>query len=830
MIQTIKQNKKAVLAFLLALVMLIGLIPFTATEVQAVTISVGDITTNNSFGNGDTWQDGDQIKIERTVGYGSDYYTYTASVDENGITTWALDKKLYWDGKEEHILAAFYPAAGQDDYRSFELPEDQSTLEKLKLADCMNAVWAGNPTTDPINFQMKHRLSMVTVNYEFASEFTNATVDNVKVIPSDPFVMFDAEDGGKMDEPYGVFGTTIDAYHDADNKTIQAIVIPCTYPEGQLFMTLEVNGEELQVKMPEAKTLEEGTHYTFDLKVGKDKVTIEQVSVNDNLDSPFGDGWSSDTEEDLGAVSITDTQDEGKTAWDDGDQIIATLTSQRYGEQTAMLTFSGSDGTWSTDESFSYLENETPTVKAIYAPSNILGTGEYIEFDCELNGGELTVKLEGATRNYSRLRIVGLPNKTLTVNTTDFTPAGATSAATAPYTLTTDNNGNAFLYGTFAEGATISVKQGDVVLKEYAFTANKHPGGTEQGKSYVLGAMPVIDLSQYSEGDTINITQDSVIVGDGNEYNISVNIAEDAIVTFDVGASGVKLGGQITVADGKTLTLLVAGDAEHTVNGGISLGNGSNVIIEGDLTKANNKLTVTATDGNAGIGANGGVTAGDITIRNARVDATGSSREAPSTPASISGAAIGTSDGSMGDILIENSIIVAEGGYYESTSHAAAIGIGYVGSTMGDIILKNSQITARNNGDALASVIGAGANMHVDVTGTLGDIVITNTELNLSMEIGTTHYYAALIGSGVGKSYAYVNMGKIIFTDMKQEELDEVIPTWLPSDFNQYGAYALGKGYEGIVYKCGTFGGVWVSDGNGGTVQIGDESGYYNPE
>ena len=492
MIQTIKPNKKAVLAFLLALVMLIGFIPFTATEVQAVTIPVGDITTNDSFGNGDTWQDGDQIKIERTVGYGSDYYTYTASVDENGITTWALDKKLYWDGKEEHILAAFYPAAGQDDYRSFELPEDQSTLEKLKLADCMNAVWVGNPTTDPINFQMKHRLSMVTVNYEFASEFTNATVDNVKVIPSDPFVMFDAEDGGKMDEPYGVFGTTIDAYHGAENKTIQAIVIPCTYPEGQLFMTLEVNGEELQVKMPEAKTLEEGTHYTFDLKVGKDAVTIEQVSAS-SRDYPFSEGWRGDTEIDLGADSITDTQDEGKTAWDDGDQIIATLTSQRYGEQTATLTYDGVNWTHPEDMTFKYLDNETPTVKAVYAPSNILGTGEYIEFDCELNGGELTVKLESATRNYSRLRIAGLPNQTLTVYTTKFTPAGATSEATDPYTLTTDENGNAFLYGTFAENATVSVKQGDVVLKEYAFTAEKLPGGTEQGKSYVLGAVPVID-------------------------------------------------------------------------------------------------------------------------------------------------------------------------------------------------------------------------------------------------------------------------------------------------------------------------------------------------
>ena len=523
MIQTIKQNKKAVLAFLLALVMLIGIIPFTATEVQAVTIPVGDITTNDSFGNGDTWQDGDQIKIERTVGYDSDCYTYTASVDENGITTWALDKKLYWDGKEEHILAAFYPAAGQDDYRSFELPEDQSTLEKLKLADCMNAVWVGNPTTDPINFQMKHRLSMVTVNYEFASEFTNATVDNVKVIPSDPFVMFDAEDGGKMDEPYGVFGTTIDAYHDAENKTIQAIVIPCTYPEGQLFMTLEVNGEELQVKMPEAKTLEEGTHYTFDLKVGKDKVTIKQVSVNGNDPSvPFGDGWRSDTEEDLGAVSITDTQDEGKTAWYDGDQIIATLTSQRYGEQTAMLTFSGSDGTWSTDESFSYLEDETPTVSAIYAPcyevvdGNMqlkdglqLGMTEYILAACSVTDGILNISFDGAIRNYSRLRIFALPGQTLTVTTTDFTPAGATKAATEAYTLTADENGNVYLYGTFAEGATINVKQGEVTLADYTFTADKNPNGTEHNKSYALDARPIIDGTL---GGKTEATEDDVTV------------------------------------------------------------------------------------------------------------------------------------------------------------------------------------------------------------------------------------------------------------------------------------------------------------------------------
>ena len=535
------------------------------------------------------------------------------------------------------------------------------------------------------------------------------------------------------------------------------------------------------------------------------------------------------------------TQDEGKTAWVDGDKIIVTLISQKYGEQAVALTYNGSS--WSTEASLSYLENETPSISVIYAPcyevteegtmqlrsGMQLGMTEYLSGNYEIENGLMPITFAGAIRTYSRLRIAGLENQTLTVTTTDFTPAGATEVATAAYTLTTDNNGNAFLYGVFAEGATVSVKQGDITLKDYTFSAEKNPNGTEYNKSYALDARSVIDLSQYSEGETVEIIGNGRIIGDGNEYNLTLNVAVDATIVFEVGTSGVKLDGEITVADGKTLTLRIEGDAEHTVNGGISLGNSSNVIIEGDLTKENNKLTVTATDGNAGIGANNGVTAGDITIRNARVDATGSSKEATELDpeASISSAAIGTSDGSMGNILIENSIIVAEGGYYESSSHAAAIGIGYVGSTMGNITLKDSQITATNNGDGLASVIGAGWNHYVfDVVGTLGDIVITNTDLNLSMVISITNLYGAFIGPGFINSNAYINMGKIIFTDMTQAELDEMIATWKdPNDFYEWAVYALGK-----EYKDSAFGGVWVSDGADGLVRIDDGNGYYNPE
>ena len=344
-----------------------------------------------------------------------------------------------------------------------------------------------------------------------------------------------------------------------------------------------------------------------------------------------------------------------------------------------------------------------------------------------------------------------------------------------------------------------------------------------------MDARPVIDLSQYSEGETVEIIGDGRIIGDGNEYNLTLNVADDATIVFEVGTSGVKLDGEITVADGKTLTLRIEGDAEHTVNSGISLGNSSNVIIEGDLTKGNNKLTVTATDGNAGIGANNGVTAGDITIRNARVDAAGSG-SSNRDKLYVSGAGIGTANASMGNILIENSIVTAAGGYYGYyQSHAAAIGMGSCGGVMGNITFIGSKITARNEGEGLASVIGAGGNMWVMLTGTLGDIIITDTDLNLSMVACENNYYGGMIGPGDDNEMT-ITSGKIMFTDITQAQLDEMIATWtLPFDFAQYGAYIIGTGPFSNIADCyRTIGGVFVSDGNGGTVQIGNEKGY-NP-
>ena len=201
-----------------------------------------------------------------------------------------------------------------------------------------------------------------------------------------------------------------------------------------------------------------------------------------------------------GPTRAIGTQDEGKTEWENGDQIIVTLTSQKYGEQAAALTYDGSS--WSTEASLSYLENETPSVSVFYAPcyevteegtmqlrsGMQLGMTEYLSGNYEMENGIMTITFEGAIRTYSRLRIATMPEATLTVTTTDFTPAGASSEATEAYTLTADEKGNAYLYGVFAEGATVSVKKGSVTLTDYTFKQD-----TEANTSYALDARPVID-------------------------------------------------------------------------------------------------------------------------------------------------------------------------------------------------------------------------------------------------------------------------------------------------------------------------------------------------
>ena len=138
------------------------------------------------------------------------------------------------------------------------------------------------------------------------------------------------------------------------------------------------------------------------------------------------------------------------------------------------------------------------------------------------------------------------------------------------YTLTTDNNGNAFLYGVFAEGATVSVKQGDITLKDYTFSAEKNPNGTEHNKSYALDARPVIDGTL---GGKTEATEDDIttLVEQLKEY------VDNGITTIIVPGSEptmIDMGNYTTTAIGEAIYCLSgsgAYDENNPYNGKIDL-------------------------------------------------------------------------------------------------------------------------------------------------------------------------------------------------------------------------------------------------------------------
>ena len=192
-------------------------------------------------------------------------------------------------------------------------------------------------------------------------------------------------------------------------------------------------------------------------------------------------------------ASSLGTPDTGKTAWETNDKITVIFTSEYYGEQTATLTYNGS--AWTSSGTLSYLENEIPVVSAVYNPcADTPGLGEYLTTtDCTLANNALSINFEDATRTYSRLRISTLADLPLAVTTTGFTPAGAEEAGEHSYTITADKKGNAYLYGTFAAGASVTVTSGDMTMAKYTFDSAEYENGTVNEMSYALQAGLIID-------------------------------------------------------------------------------------------------------------------------------------------------------------------------------------------------------------------------------------------------------------------------------------------------------------------------------------------------
>lgn len=227
------------------------------------------------------------------------------------------------------------------------------------------------------------------------------------------------------------------------------------------------------------------------------------------------------------------TPDEGKTSWAEGDELLLEMTSETFGTKYAAFTYNGSSWELASGE-LSYKEDEVPAFPHVYYAPNykweagklvlkegkVAGTDEYIEGKANItpNGQAITVEFSKATRNYSRLRIATMPNKPITVTIDRYTPAGSSDMKwDQNYALTSDEKGNAYLYGTFENNSEVTVKYREAALTTYTFSQ-----ATESAKSYALDATVI---SANSAEEIKSAIEQKVADG---KTAIRLNIASDA--------------------------------------------------------------------------------------------------------------------------------------------------------------------------------------------------------------------------------------------------------------------------------------------------------------
>lgn len=214
------------------------------------------------------FNEGDIISVRNrniTVNYTFDGEKLWVPVDN--------DKYLVWD-KNNLKFEAFYPCDGKNDFSVGYIKKDQSTLKDLAQSDYMNITYnlPEVPSDKHLTLKLKRQTARLILRIQkFNDEFS----EGVKVNKLDIGCPENTNEGGSW--------APITPYQQNGNggvgTTYTALVIP---GKRWVYITptnTNTSGEpEIELKL-ETGELEAGKSYTYNLIVGKNKVTVGGVTV-----------------------------------------------------------------------------------------------------------------------------------------------------------------------------------------------------------------------------------------------------------------------------------------------------------------------------------------------------------------------------------------------------------------------------------------------------------------------------------------------------------------------------------------------------------------------
>ena len=249
----------------------------------SVNFSVGSLkatTRSNAIATDDTqrqFNQGDQISVSTNDQEEAVLFQCTST--ENQTWTEAVPNKFLLWTQPMLTFSAYYPVTTGTSMTTFTVPTDQSSVDKIALADYMTRqqnISRPEGGSD-IYLTLERQMARVIVRISgFGSQYYDdqKTVSNVSI--------YSEASGIENGNPTGS-STEIQPYAQGDGgqgSTYTALVVPGYGDDGARFIRLtDGEGSTLLVKgIPE---LEAGNSYTFNLVVGKNKIEVASVTVQD---------------------------------------------------------------------------------------------------------------------------------------------------------------------------------------------------------------------------------------------------------------------------------------------------------------------------------------------------------------------------------------------------------------------------------------------------------------------------------------------------------------------------------------------------------------------
>ena len=296
-------------------------------------------TRVNSDGDGDTFDSGDSFCLINKSRPSQNKGTY-ATTDG---TNWTQSEGLVLWASGTNEFSAYMPATAA--IEPFIIPEDQSTIEKLKAADYMTATASVEKGGD-VNLQFAHQLTKVTLNISYTNQYTgNEVVSALKIVkipnstPNSNIIMQAGE--GYVPYPF-VAGKKLS---EVAQQSYTAIVIPGSYYDTgtySYFLTMTIGGTEVKLKangfLKTNRALQAGKAYTFNVQVGESQANVSTVSVRAWTESALDEVEPENPYTTVTLVPRADSEN-GRffTTWNTNDEVFTTALTADYVKVTGTM-------------------------------------------------------------------------------------------------------------------------------------------------------------------------------------------------------------------------------------------------------------------------------------------------------------------------------------------------------------------------------------------------------------------------------------------------------------------------------------------------------------